>query len=834
MLSPVTVTASNKGLDIYRASRTRVWDIIYTRVKLGFALAEKTATGEEWVQVHPYRYAADTLELDAKGMQIFSVDMDNTPVPYTYANDTLKLRFKKIYTAADTLQLHIKYKAMPYAEPTGGSAAITEDRGLYFINTDNEVPGKPVEVWTQGETESNSRWLPTIDAPNERFTTQIELTVPDTFITLSNGYLTGHINTGNGLRTDIWRMDKPIQTYAIMFATGKFAVVKDEWKRKEISYYVEPEYEPYARIMFKHTPEMVDYYSTTTGVPYPWNKYAQIVVRDYVSGAMENTSATLLGEFMNQNARENADKDYEDVVSHELFHQWFGDYVTAESWSNITLNESFATYGEILWRRYKYGKAAADQLTYESLQTYLSQAKANDPALVRYHYADKEEVFDRISYQKGGVILNYLEGLAGEAAFDTAMKLYLAKNALQPAEAANWRMAVEQATGQDWHWFFDQWYYRGGHPVLDVKYTYDDDARNVTVTVTQKQDELYTLPLKAEVIYGNGKKETDWNITDRRQTFTYAYEGNVKPVVVPDSRHWLPGQLNDNKEPWQWRIELDNSKDNILNKFYAIDNVSKKTDDSSAQSIFESALTDKDAAVRVFALERLQQQKTARVQNRWESRVGYVLATDGNNKVRAAALDVLAAWKIKAYKDEKYKALADSSYAVAGAALAAINATDKDTAYILAKQMLQNDPKADLQQTIWDIIAEKADAADAPLFSKEAPYFYGAKKISFAYSAAAYLASVYNIDAFKQVLDAYEKLITREGIKSYRMAMAGPLLQTAADYKERLRGAHTNAEKDNVQEKLDLMKRALQNIMSKEKETDNLKKYREVMNAVYR
>jgi aminopeptidase N len=183
---------------------------------------------------------------------------------------------------------------MPYASETGGSAAITDDRGLYFINTDDKIEGKPAQIWTQGETESNSHWLPTIDKPNMRTTIQLELTVPNIYKTLGNGALVSSMDKGDK-RTDIWRMDKPIQVYAIMFAIGDFAIAKDKWKGREVNYYVEPAYAPYARKMFQYTPEMIEFFSNVTGVEYPWNKYSQVVVRDYVSGAMENTSASLFG-----------------------------------------------------------------------------------------------------------------------------------------------------------------------------------------------------------------------------------------------------------------------------------------------------------------------------------------------------------------------------------------------------------------------------------------------------------------------------------------------------------------------------------------------------------
>ena len=182
---------AKKGPLVYRAKPTKVWEITNTKVALGFNWAERTTNAQEWIDLHPYCYATDTLCLDAKGMKIETVELadpaGNTPLKYTYENDELKINFGRSYRLTDSIQIHLRYTAMPYGSPTGGSKAITEDRGLYFINTDQKTPRKPVEIWTQGESEANSHWMITIDKPNTRFTTQIELTVPDTMVTLSNG-----------------------------------------------------------------------------------------------------------------------------------------------------------------------------------------------------------------------------------------------------------------------------------------------------------------------------------------------------------------------------------------------------------------------------------------------------------------------------------------------------------------------------------------------------------------------------------------------------------------------------------------------------------------------
>lgn len=385
--------------------------------------------GTARISIMPYTSAADTLTLDAKSMEIKSVNVKDfsgdklSPMPYSYDGLQLRIAVRNLFFGSLLMKrqqtIVVEYTAKPYASAIGGSAAITEDRGLYFINTDKGIPGKPVQIWTQGETESNSHWMPTIDKPNQRSTFNISLLVPDTMQTLSNGRLVSSVPAGPGLRRDKWQMSQPIQVYAAMFAIGRFDVTKDEWQdaqglNHEVNYYTEPMFAPYARGMFKHTPEMLTCFSKATGVSFPWNKYSQVVVRDYVSGAMENTTASLFGEFTNKNGRQLLDESNEDVVSHELFHQWFGDYVTAESWSNLTLNESFATYGEQIWRTHMYGKASADELAWGDLQRYLDASRRADPPLVRYYYRDREEMFDRISYQKGGAILRYIHSLAGD------------------------------------------------------------------------------------------------------------------------------------------------------------------------------------------------------------------------------------------------------------------------------------------------------------------------------------------------------------------------------------------------------------------------------------
>lgn len=831
-MDTVTVSAFSNPMSIYRATTPQLWKINHTRVALSFDFSARTASGQAWLSLQPYFYPTDTLRLDAKGMKIESVTIgqNDKPLSFTYDSLQLRIRLDRVYRKEEIVRLSVKYVAMPYAEASGGSEAITDDRGLYFINTDKRKEGKPVQIWTQGETESNSHWLPTIDKPNMRTTVQLELTVPGQYKTLSNGALVSSMDHGTN-RTDIWRMDQPIQVYAIMFAIGEFAIAKDKWKDKEVNYYVEPAYAPYARTMFQYTPEMIGFFSDITGVPYPWNKYSQVVVRDYVSGAMENTSASLFGEFMNQDNMEYRDGNHEDVVSHELFHQWFGDYVTAESWSHLTINESFATYGEYLWRRYKYGKPYADQLAWEDLQRYINYADYNgDPMLVRHYYRDKEQMFDRISYQKGGAILHYLHHLAGDSAFYRSMNIYLTRNALQAAEATNWRLAVEEATGKDWNDFFNQWYYRAGHPVLNVQYRYDDAAGKLEVTVQQAQQEsvgLYTLPLTTMVIYGNEYEEIDWTISKAKETFSIAYKNGVQPVVVPDVAHVLPGTISEHKQYKHWLIQLDRCED-YISQYQAVNSIQvKDLPQADVQLILHHALDKKTAAIRQAALEKIRDIGNDWLRDKWAPDVAHLAGTDGNTSVRAIALEVLGAWKRKEYRDLLMQSVKDSSYYVAGNAVYALYQLNDSLGYAIARQNLGHRPNTNIDIKAWSVIAEKGNEADTSLFAR----YDGMKaddqdRRHLTVDLATYLVQVNSVAAFDFGIRRLSRRVAETENKNSRTYYA--LL---------FRGIHEHIksvlakEKRNptAASKLQLLKKEVAALREREKEKDVLKVYNDIL-----
>ena len=692
VLPEVNVSEEDKALAVYRATATKAWELVHTGIDIRFDIPGRSASGRAQLTLHPYYYDTDSVVLDAKGMKIESVsDGTGKTLSYTYDSLQLKIKLPGIYHKQDTLQLSIRYVAMPYAVTAGGNSAIREDRGLYFINAQHEEPYKPLQIWTQGETEASSRWFPTFDKTNFRSTFEITMHVPDTLVTLSNGRLIASQKEAGNLRADTWKQDLPIPPYLVMMAVSNYHVAKTQWRGKEVSYYVPQSYAPYATDIFQNTPEMMEFYSKLLRVDFPWDKYSQVIGYDYVSGAMENVSASLFGAFNLKDKRQVADDNNDFIVAHELFHQWFGDYVTAESWSNLTLNESFADYGEHLWAEYKYGKVARQKTWMNGLDKYLRQARYNDPTLVRFHYHQEGEMFDRVSYSKGGLILHYLRQLTGDKAFFDALHLYLTQNALHSAEAHQLRLAFEQVTGKDWNWFFNQWYYKGGHPRLKVTYDYNDAAKQVKVTVNQVQDDttgLYRLPLKVAVIAGNAAQELDWDITQKQEQFTYDYPGGQRPVIIPDAGHWLPGELIDVKTAALWKMQYQYSDDHI-SKRLALDACSTLKNNDTAEAVLWLALKDTDPFLRNMAVTARSYKGNKAVPEAWIKALGQMAASDPDNKTRASALNALGDRADATYTTVYEQAVQDSSYKVAAFGLYALNEVNHKRAVEAVRDLVQ-------------------------------------------------------------------------------------------------------------------------------------------------
>jgi aminopeptidase N len=706
---------------VYRASAPRINDLVHTKLDVKFDYTKSQMNGKAWITLMPHFYPTDTLALDAKGMDIHKVELvkgaSTSPLKYQYDGWMLNIQLDKTYKGGEKYTVYIDYTAKPEEVQVQGSAAITDAKGLYFINPRGEEKDKPTQIWTQGETEATSVWCPTIDKPDQKTTEEITMTVPAQYVTLSNGKLTSQKTNADGTRTDTWKMDLPHAPYLFFMGVGDYAIIKDSWKGKEVNYYVEKEYAPVARKIFGNTPEMIGFYSKILGVDFPWVKYDQIVGRDYVSGAMENTTCTLHQESAQQDARELVDGNgWESTIAHELFHQWFGDLVTCESWSNLTLNESFANYSETLWDQYKYGKDAGDAQNYGDMQGYL-QSQSEKKDLVRFYYNDKEAMFDAVSYNKGGRILHMLRNYVGDSAFFKALNLYLTTNKFKPAEAHQLRLAFEEVTGKDMNWFWNQWYFGAGHPKLNIDYVYDDNAKTVQVTVKQTQagDEAFILPIAIDIYNGAQKVRHNVWVSDKTATFTFPYTSRPDLVNV-DGDKILLAEKKDNKTLENY-IHQYKYAGLYLDRREALDFASRNQDNPKAVELLVQGLKDKYFGLRGFTVGKLDMKNEA-VKKQTEPILADIAQHDPKATVRATAISVLAAANGAAYKSLFAKNINDSSYTVAGASLEALFKVDSAAAVAEAKKLAKTPAKGKLVESMTTILVKSGDEGGFDVIAK--------------------------------------------------------------------------------------------------------------------
>jgi len=680
------------------------FELIHTRLEVSFDIPKELLFGKEWVSLSPYFYETDKLALDAKGMLIAKVVSDEKELSYVYDGSKLFVDLGRKYTRLDTLDLYIEYTADPSKVRQQGSKAITSAKGLYFINAKGLNEDKPTQIWTQGETEASSCWFPTIDSPNQKTTQEISIRVPGNYVTLSNGLLKSQTKHENNERTDYWVMGQKHAPYLFFMGIGEFSVVKDEWRGKEVSYYVEKEQEHLARKIFGKTPKMMDFFSEITGVDYVWDKYSQVVVRDFVSGAMENTTAVSHADMAYQTEGDLIDENsWEPIIAHELFHHWFGDLVTTENWANISLNESFANYSEYLWLEHEYGYDRAEEHRIKAVNAYKNGGN-HHKNLVRFDYENKEAVFDLVSYNKGGAVLHMLKDYIGEKAFYEGVNLYLTENQFGSAEVPQLRMTFEKVSGKDLNWFFDQWYYGSGHPEIRVSHDYNVLEKTVTVTLRQLGKEFY-FPVMIDVYESGKKRQIELFVDNVEKSVTFAYDKYPDWIHV-DANHMLLAEFVENKTLAVYKFILTRAP-HFEDRKMALQELSKHQMDKKIFGMVVDAFDDKNYQVQVLALEKIdlsgKYAKTKVIK-----KIENIAKSAKNNHVKAAAIKVMGRLVYFDYQKFFEQSFDAPSNKVKGAALEALYYLDKESAITRAKT-LPNSVKKTIAYPLAKIYIEEQD-----------------------------------------------------------------------------------------------------------------------------
>jgi aminopeptidase N len=572
-------------------------------------------------------------------------------------------------------------------------------------------------------------------------------------------------------------MDLPHSPYLFFMGVGDYTIVHDTYKGKDVNYYVEPAYAPVARQIFGYTPEMMAFYSRILGIDYPWNKYSQMTARDYVSGAMENTTATLHTDAVQQDARQLKDGNkYEDYVAHELFHQWFGDLATLESWSNLTLNESFANFSETIWAEYKHGKDAGDATNFHDIEKYLADPSNPSKDLVRYYYLNQEDMFDMVSYSKGGRILNMLRNYVGDSAFYKSLNVYLNNFKFRNAEAHNLRMAFEQVTGQDLNWYWNQWYFGNGHPIFDISYQYDDAKKTALVIVSQIQNtgKFFRIPLAIDV-YENGSK-TRHKVWLNNETDSFHFSYSKKPDLINvDGDKIILCQKTDHKTTDNFVFQYNNAG-LYLDRREAIEYCAEHQDEPAAQALLRQAFKDRYFELQNLAMNSADMEKKGMKEA--AEPILVELATKAKDRtVQGTAIGLLGTYKNPAYKDLFLKKTTDSSYSVAGNALTALSLLDEQKAYELANEFSKYPAKGDLLSAMSGIFIKEGDESKFDMiisgFDKMP---LSEEKVEEFPEFAALLLKMNNTEQFKKAVDALVRF--RESIPTNQKAEIATLINT--------------------------------------------------------
>lgn len=425
--------------------------------------------------IMPVRSPINLLTMDAVDLEIEFVLVDGVSQQFDYDGEKIEIYLQQT-TSLEAIKVEIAY------------SVDHPQRGLYFIQPTADYPDKPTQVWTQGEDEDSRFWFPCFDYPGQLATSEIRVQVPAGFRAISNGELLKTEEVSEGVVYH-WLQQQVHPTYLMTLAVGDFAEIKDEWCGKPINYYVEQGREADAKRSMGKTPRMVEFLSQKYGYDYPYPKYAQVCVDDFIFGGMENTSTTLLTDRCLLDER--AAKDNmrtESLVLHELAHQWFGDLVVIKHWSHAWIKEGMASYAEVLWTEAEYGKDDAAYYLLNEARTYINEDSTRyRRPIVTNVYREAIELYDRHLYEKGACVYHMIRAMLGNELFDKAIQTFVQDNAHKTVETVDLLRAIDRATGYNLMFLFDQYVFRGGHPDYKVEYSWEVDSKLAKLTVTQKQ-----------------------------------------------------------------------------------------------------------------------------------------------------------------------------------------------------------------------------------------------------------------------------------------------------------------------------------------------------------
>lgn len=515
-------------------NRPQFYDAEHYVLRVSFDRRLRKVIGETTIRFRPLKNDFSIAEFDAIGITFSSVVLEPSgkPLKFRVAGGKIIVTLDKRYASNEEVTVRFKHSSIP-------------KKGVYFVDKEVE-DGKEIhsdQIWTQGEADEARHWFPSFDFPSDKATFEEFITANDGETVIGNGELVEEIKNSDNTVTHHFRMNVPTPTYLVSFVIGKYSKVTDEYRNTPLGFYIYPGAEAIARKAYGNTKEMMRVYESLTGVDFQFNKYDQTVVAGFTFGGMENVTATTMADteiFAVNNPLFEAGVG--DLVSHELAHSWFGDLVTCKSWAELWLNEGFATFMEAAYREQMYGRRNYLIKIKRDAQTFIVDEAVNKKrnALFNQNADNVAELFDRPAtiYNKGGAVLHTLREEVGDALFWKAINLYLNRHKFGSVESTDLKAAMEEVSGRNLKWFFDQWVYMGGHPKLDVKPVWNESSKTLRLTVTQVQKAdaitpaVFRLPLEIQFTIGADTQIEKMNVTKRVETFQFNLASRPSEVNI--------------------------------------------------------------------------------------------------------------------------------------------------------------------------------------------------------------------------------------------------------------------------------------------------------------
>jgi aminopeptidase N len=667
-------------------ARTRDYDLQHSKIVLKFDIDQRKVIGDVTHSVAILRENTTRLSFDSVGLTIQSVTVNKSAAKFETTSSKLLVTLPGTSKVGDKYEVEICYEAKP-------------NKGMYFILPDKNYPKQPIEIWTQGESEDTRYYLPTYDYPNDRLTTETIMTVPSSWITISNGKLISITDAGNNQKTWTWRESQPSSTYLITAVAGEFDEAKQSLRSLPLTYYAPKGRGDRLLPNYERTPQMIDLFNKKIGVDYPWEKYSQVMVDYFVAGGMENSSATtntsdslrdpkLIPEYPGNE---------DDLISHELAHQWFGDLVTCKDWANIWLNEGFATFFETVWTESHYGKDQASYDLWWTERNWMANSGLYDKPIVRRNFDESEE-FDDNAYGKGGWVLYMLRHQLGDDAFWRSLKHYLEVNRGKNVVTPDLIKAIEETTHVNVDRFFQQWIYSAGAPKFDLAYTYDAEKHQVALTVKQTQKVesnvgIFSAPVDVEITTASGPKLYTAHVSKAAATFTFPSD-SAPLMVLFDKGNYLFKGVKFNKEKKEWLYQLQHAAE-LSDRADATIALSKiKNDDEVVATLSTSLNSDPFWGMRVLSAQAL-----GRIGS--PSALKHLLAALDTNKepvVRNYIVTGLGNFKDNADLPARLQTIAasDTSYRARAAALEALGRTKSPDAMTVLTAAVTSDSPDDI------------------------------------------------------------------------------------------------------------------------------------------